>query len=103
MPGVTYLIKLGSPNKSFQYLKGTINSYPTDGVQPLQVSLCQPVQDPGAGEDQDPAIWLPWILIIPHNKTVASSVPAEPGMEQVKLDRHNNVFVRDGFSENKGH
>ena len=66
-------------------------------------SLCQPVQDPGAGEDQDPAIWLPWILIIPHNKTVASSVPAEPGMEQVKLDRHNNVFVRDGFSENKGH
>ena len=84
MPGVTYLIKLGSPNKSFQYLKGTINSYPTDGVQPLQVSLCQPVQDPGAGEDQDPAIWLPRVLVIPHNETVASCVFAEPEMDMVQ-------------------
>ena len=89
MPGVTYLIKLGSTNEIFQYLEGAINSYPTDGVQPLQVSLCQPVQDPGAGENQDPAIWLPWILVVPHNDTVASSILAEPEGMWVKARQGN--------------
>ena len=57
------MIKLGSTNESFQYLEGAIDSYPADGVQSLHMSHCHPVQDPGAGEDQDPAIWLPWILV----------------------------------------
>ena len=58
-------------------LKGSINIDPRDSPEPLLLAGPQPTQQGGAGEEEEPALLLPGVGVVPHHQGVPQLVDAE--------------------------